>query len=159
MSPLSADPLILPARPSSSSTKALLDEIAVRPSDTLSYPIESRVHYRLAESHSRFLHVVEQGTTLRRSGTRIRITKKDKVLLEVPATKLQGVILYGNIQVSTQCLRNLLEEGVWLSFFSRSGFYKGRLQPPIERGGNLRLRQWERSRDADFCLSFARAVV
>jgi hypothetical protein len=53
----------------------------------------------------------------------------------------------------------LLDEGIWLSFFSRNGVYKGRLQPPIERGGKLRLRLWERSRDHEFCLQFGRAVV
>ena len=56
-------------------------------------------------------------------------------------------------------MRALLEEGVWLSFFSRAGAYRGRLQPPAERGGKLRVGQWERSRDARFCLEFGRNVV
>lgn len=81
------------------------------------------------------------------------------MLLEVPSAKLQGVLLYGNIQVTTQCMRELLGEGVWLSLFSRQGTYRGRLQPPAERGGRLRLRQWERSRDPKYCLEFARSAV
>jgi hypothetical protein len=93
-------------------------------------PIESPVHLKLAESHSRFLHVMEQGAVLRRAGTQVQITKKDALLAEIPAIKLQGVVVYGNIQVTTHCLRNLLAEGVWLSFFTRHGAYKGRLQPP-----------------------------
>jgi CRISPR-associated protein Cas1 len=87
------------------------------------------------------------------------VTRNDKVLLEVPSAKLQGVLLYGNIQVTTQCMRELLGEGVWLSLFSRQGTYRGRLQPPAERGGRLRLRQWERSRDPKYCLEFARSAV
>lgn len=122
-------------------------------------PIDALSHTQQAESHSRFLHVVEQGAMVRRAGTRVLVTKKDAVLLEVPSVKLQGVLVYGNVQVTTQCLRNLLDEGVWLSFFTRNGVYKGRLQPPVERGGRLRLQQWERSRDAEFCLNFGRAVV
>lgn len=110
-------------------------------------------------SHARFLSVVEQGTVLRKAGSRLLITKKEDRLLDVPAAHLQGVLVFGNVQVSTHCLRELLEEGVWLSFFSRNGIYKGRLQPPHERGGKLRLRQWERSRDTAFCLAFGRAVV
>jgi CRISPR-associated protein Cas1 len=123
------------------------------------HSIDSPVHSQAAESHSRFLHVAEQGTYIRRAGTRIRVTRKDAVLLDIPAAKLQGVLLYGNVQVSTQCLRNMLDEGVWLSLFTRNGVYKGRLQPPAERGGRLRVRQWERSRDEGWCLEFARAVV
>ena len=107
----------------------------------------------------RFLHVVEPGAKVRRVGGRVLVAKKDKVLLEVPTIKLEGVLLYGAVQVSTPCLRKLLEEGIWLSFFTRSGAYLGRLQPPSERGGKLRRRQWEVSRSAEAALAFARAVV
>ncbi len=121
--------------------------------------IESPAHAKGAESHTRFLYVVEQGAVVRRTGGRVFVTKKDTQLIEVPLIKLQGVLCYGNVQVSTQCMRTLLDEGVWLSFFTRGGVYKGRLQPPAERGGKLRVRQWERSRDPRFCLAFGRAVV
>lgn len=121
--------------------------------------IESPTHATAAESHTRFLYVVEQGTVVRRTSGRVFVTKKDVKLIEVPLIKLQGVLCYGNVQVSTQCMRTLLDEGVWLSFFTRGGVYKGRLQPPVERGGKLRVRQWERSRDPKFCLAFGRAVV
>jgi CRISPR-associated protein Cas1 len=121
--------------------------------------IESPAHAKAAESHTRFLYVVEQGTVVRRTGGRVFVTKKEAKLIEVGLIKLQGVLCYGNVQVSTQCMRALLEEDVWLSFFTRGGVYKGRLQPPAERGGKLRVRQWDRSRDPKFCLAFGRAVV
>jgi CRISPR-associated protein Cas1 len=112
-----------------------------------------------AEAHSRFLYLLEQGTYLRKMGTRLQVTREKQVLLEVPGVKLQGVLVYGNIQVSTQCLRHLMDEGVWLAFFSRHGTYRGRIQSPAERGGLLRLRQWRRLHEPDFCLSFARSLV
>jgi CRISPR-associated protein Cas1 len=96
---------------------------------------------------------------VRRSGSRVVVTRKDDVLLEVPAHRLQGVLIYGNIQMSTQCMRTLLAEEVWVTFLSRNGQYRGRLQPPAERGGRLRRRQWERAADPAFCLSFAKTVV
>lgn len=122
-------------------------------------PIESPSRAPLPVAHSRFVHVVEQGTVLRRAGGRLLVTREKEVLLEVPAVKLQGVFVYGNVQVSTQCMRKLLEEGIWLSFLTRQGNYKGRLQPPSERGGNLRRRQYDRTRDAAFSLEMARAMV
>ena len=125
----------------------------------ISQPIENITQESGMGNQPRFLHVVEQGAVLHRRGSRIIVTKNKKLLLDVSAMKLQGVLLYGNIQISTQCMRNLLEEGVWMSFLSRNGFYKGRLQPPTERGGKLRQMQWQRSRDPEFCLGFARAVV
>ena len=107
----------------------------------------------------RFLHVVEPGAVVRRAGGRLVVTRKDKVLLEVPAIKLQGVLLYGGVQMSTSSARKLLSEGIWLSFFTRSGNYLGRLQPPLERGAELRRRQWETSRNQQAALAFGRAVV
>lgn len=121
--------------------------------------LDSPALARQGESHSRFLHVAEQGAVLQRSGSRVLLTAKEKVLLEVPVIKLQGVLVYGSIQISTQCLRLLLDEGVWLSFFTRHGTYKGRLQPPADGGGKLRRLQWERSCDPQFCLNFGRGVV
>ncbi len=121
--------------------------------------IDAPARVQAAEVGSRFLYVAEQGTVLRRAGTRVCVTKKETALLDVPAVRLQGVLVYGNVQVSTQCLRNLLAEGVWVSFFSRNGTYRGRLQPPIERGGRLRRRQWTQANDPAFCLDFARAIV
>src|ERR1700736_3735926 len=76
--------------------------------------VDSPQHDHAVETHSRFLHIAEQGVYLRRIGSRIRVTKNEAILLDVPAAKLQGIVLYGNVQVSTQCLQALLEEGVWL---------------------------------------------
>lgn len=107
----------------------------------------------------RFLHVVEPGAMVRLAGGRLRVTKKDSVLLEVPLIKLQGVVLYGAAQISSPCVRALLGQGVWLGFFTRSGRFQGRLQPARQGGGALRRRQWERSRDPVAALEFGRAVV
>src|SRR5207253_3000850 len=98
-----------------------------------------------AEVGSRFLYVAEQGALLRREGSRVRVTKKDVVLLDVSAMKLQAIAVYGNVQISTQCMRTLLDEGVAFGLFTRNGVYKGRLQPPADRGGTLRRLQWERA--------------
>ena len=114
---------------------------------------------RSGEANSRFLYVIEQGTVVRRASGRIVVTKEDTKLMEIPVIKLQGILLYGNIQITTQCIRSLLEEGIWVSFLSRSGSYKGRLQPPHERGGRLRQVQWQRSQDPASALGFGRAVV
>lgn len=111
------------------------------------------------EAHSRFLHVVEQGALVRRVGGRVRVTKGDEVKLDVPSLKLQGVVLYGNVQVTTQCLRMLLQEGAWLAICSRNGTYRGRLEGARARGGVSRHAQWRRSQEPDFCLAFAKAVV
>ncbi len=73
--------------------------------------------------------------------------------------KLEAVFLYGNIQLSTQCMRALMDEGIRVSFFTGQGTFKGSLLPPAAEMASLRLKQYERSLDEAFCLNFARAVV
>jgi CRISPR-associated protein Cas1 len=133
-------------------------------------PLRDLAHVSLlpAEANSRFFHVTRQGATLRRDGTRIRVTvpaaagdvgRLPEILAVVPVLKLQGVLLYGNIQVTTQLARLLLEQGVWVSFLTGNGVYRGRLQPPCERGGRLRQRQRQCMADAAFCLAMSKSVV
>ncbi len=107
----------------------------------------------------RFLHVTQQGTVLRQSGTRVAVTAKTTTLLEVPVFKLEGVLVYGNAQVTTQCLRSLMKENVWIAFFSRNGSYRGRLQPPASSGAAIRREQWLRAQDEAFVLRFAKTLV
>lgn len=96
---------------------------------------------------------------VRLAGGRLLVTKKDRVLLEVPLIKLQGVILYGAAQISGPCVRALLGQAIWLGFFTRAGGFQGRPQPPRECGGALRRRQWERSGDPVAALELGRAAV
>lgn len=130
-----------------------------RPGVAKESPRPEPINTQRPDSPPRFLHVVEPGTVVRRAGGRLRVHKKDQLLLEVPLIKLQGVLLYGAVQISSACACKLLEEGIWLSFFTRSGRYQGRLQPPCERGGRLRRRQWESLQNPEAVLGFSRAVV
>ena len=106
-----------------------------------------------------FLYLTEQGTILRKAGDRFLVEKEDEVLLDLPYHKLENVLLFGNIQVTTQALAELLEKGVNMSLFSRQGQYRGSLAPPRGKNIELRLAQFDCYRDAARTLSMARAVV
>ncbi|MCL5744116.1 MAG: CRISPR-associated endonuclease Cas1, partial [Acidobacteria bacterium] len=95
----------------------------------------------------------------RKAGDRFLVDKDDEVLLDLPYHKLESVLLFGNIQVTTQALAELLEKGVNLSLFSRQGNYRGSLAPPRGRNIELRLAQFEAHRDAARSLSLAKSVV
>lgn len=85
--------------------------------------------------------------------------KDDEVLLDLPYHKLETVLLFGNVQVTTQALAELLEKGVSLSRFSREGHFRGSLAPPRGHHVELRLAQFDRYRDAVRATDLARAVV
>ncbi len=106
-----------------------------------------------------YLYLTEQGSVLRKAGDRFLVEKEEEVLLDLPYHKLEAVLLFGNIQVTTQALGELLEKGVKLSLFSRQGGYRGCLTPPQGKNVPLRLAQFERYRDPKIALSTAVALV
>jgi CRISPR-associated protein Cas1 len=106
-----------------------------------------------------FLYLVEQGSILRKAGDRLLIEKDDELLLDLPYHKLETVLLFGNVQVTTQAMGELLEKGVGLSLFSRQGMYRGSLSPPRGKNVDLRIAQFEAFRDHQRALDIARRIV
>ena len=105
------------------------------------------------------LYLTEQGSIVRKTGDRLVVAKRGEVLLEVPCPELETVFLYGNVQVTTQALAELLEHGVELALFTLSGKLRGQLTPPKAKNVPLRMRQYEAARSEAECLRLARAIV
>jgi CRISPR-associated protein Cas1 len=105
------------------------------------------------------LYVCEQGAVLRKSGERVIVQKKGAVLGDIPCLTLDTVLLFGNIQVTTQALRKMLGHGIEVALFSRSGKLHGQLTPPKAKNIVLRLRQYETMQDRTAALAMARTVV
>jgi CRISPR-associated protein Cas1 len=105
------------------------------------------------------LYLMEQGSVLHKRSERLEVTKDGKRLLQVPAMKVEQVVVFGNIQVTTPALAYLLKEGIDLAFLSSRGVFRGRLQTPHSRNIYLRWAQYERGRDPRFQLQVARVIV
>jgi CRISP-associated protein Cas1 len=105
------------------------------------------------------LYITEQQAILRKTGDRLIVEKDDQILLEVPCLKLEAVLIYGNVQFTTQAAVELLEHGIEMALFSRTGKLWGQLTPPKARNVVLRMRQYEMERSEEFCLEFARSLV
>jgi len=106
-----------------------------------------------------YLYLTEQGAVLRKAGDRFLVEKEDEVLLDLPYHKLENVLLFGNVQVTTQALAELLEKGVCLGLFSQQGHFRGSLEPPRGHNVELRLAQFDAFRDGSRALALARAFV
>jgi CRISPR-associated protein Cas1 len=105
------------------------------------------------------LYVTEQNAILRKTGDRLVVEKDGEELLEVPCLKLDAVLLFGNVQFTTQAAVEMLDHGIELALLSRSGRLRGQLTPPKAKNLPLRLGQYDLSRDEGFCLAFCREVV
>lgn len=106
-----------------------------------------------------FLYLIQQGSVLRKSGDRLLVEKDGQILLDTPYHKLDHVLVFGNVQVTTQALGELLEKGIAVSLFSRQGTLRGTVNPPRGKNVALRLKHFQASQDGARALRLASALV
>jgi len=106
-----------------------------------------------------YVYVTEQGATLRKTGDRLLVTKNDETILDVRCREIEGVLLFGNVSVTTPAIRELMDHGIEMALLSRRGELVAQLTPPTSRNVRLRLAQYRRSEDSHWSLGFARSVV
>ena len=105
------------------------------------------------------LYIKEQRATIRKRGTRLLVEKEDKVLLEIPIRQTESVAIYGNVQVTTQAMIELLDNNVPLAIYTRTGRLRGHLMPESSKNAELRVEQYRCSTDPARSLAIARSVV
>jgi len=105
------------------------------------------------------LYVIEQGATIHKESERLVVRKGNDTLQVVPIIKVNQVIVFGNVQLTTQAVKYLLQEGIDVIFLSQDGHYFGRLVGRESRFGELRQRQYHLARDEAFQLGLAQQFV
>lgn len=105
------------------------------------------------------LYITEQSSIIRKASDRLVIEKDDAVVAEISCLELDTVFLFGNVQVTTQALSEMLDHGIELALFTRGGKLRGQLTPPKAKNIRLRIKQYQASRSEDFCLQWAHEIV
>ena len=105
------------------------------------------------------LYLTEQGAVLRKKSKTLVVDKAGEVLLEVPEFKVERVLIFGNIQITTQAVAFLLESGIETSLFTMNGKLKGKLTPLESKNVYLRLYQYKRYQQEDFKLNLAQRII
>lgn len=105
------------------------------------------------------LYVAEQGARLVKEQRRLRVEREGETLLEVPAFKVDRVLVFGNVQLTTPAVGFLLENGIETAFLTVHGVLKGRLAAVESKNVFLRVKQSARAQDEAFALELARRIV
>lgn len=105
------------------------------------------------------LYLTEQGSVVRKTSDRLVVTRKREVLAEIPCAKLETIFLYGAVQVTSQALAELLDQGIELALFTLKGRLRGQLTPIKAKNIPLRMKQYELASSTESCLERARALV
>lgn len=105
------------------------------------------------------VYLVEQGAIVSKEGQRLLVKKQGQVLHTIHCFKLDQLVIFGNISLTSPVIQHLLQQGTDTAFMSARGRYLGRLQPPEGKNIVLRELQYRRFADESFVLETAKAIV
>ncbi len=105
------------------------------------------------------LYLIEQGAAVHCDGERLSIRKADEVLQTVPLVKVDQVVVFGNIQLSTPAIKRLLDLDIDVAFLTQHGRFRGRLVGDTPPHVALRRMQYRRADEQGWSFEVARALV
>ncbi|HID30305.1 MAG TPA: CRISPR-associated endonuclease Cas1, partial [Desulfobacterales bacterium] len=105
------------------------------------------------------LYLSEQGSYLSYSQKRLIVKKGEQVLMEIPAVKIQQIIVFGQCGITTPAINFCLKASIPISFLSVHGSYYGRLMSPAAKQVTLHQQQFQKCADSEFALKIAKSFV
>ena len=105
------------------------------------------------------LYITEQNSILRKTGDRLIVQKDEEILLEVQCHKIDAVLIFGNVQFTTQAVHELFQHGIEMAILTRSGKLIGQITSPATKNITLRVQQFKKYEDNNFRLSLAKTIV
>lgn len=73
------------------------------------------------------LYLSEQGSRLSIENQRLILSKGDIIIFSIPSMKIDQVVIFGNISVSSQAVSFCLENKITIFYLTQTGSYKGKL--------------------------------
>lgn len=107
----------------------------------------------------RTLYLLEHGTVLCKESERFVLRKKGAVVQEIPAIKVDQIMVFGNSQVTTQTMQFCLMEKIPIYLLSGKGRYYGVIDSFDTDPVLLHRDQFATASDHAFCLKLARKFV
>jgi CRISPR-associated protein Cas1 len=105
------------------------------------------------------LYITKQEASLHKTGGRLVVKQGENVLNDIPAISVEQVVIFGNIQVTTQAMAYLLKEGIDISYLSSTGRFRGKLMPELKKDVTLRQQQLKVAEMPLTRLEIARSIV
>ena len=106
-----------------------------------------------------FLYVTQPGAIVRKAGERFLVEVDQHILLDCPCHKVDTMLLFGNVQITTQALAEALDHNVPVTFFTRYGRFRGKVSGGWSKNVELRLAQYKLYENSLLGMDFARLTV
>ena len=107
----------------------------------------------------RTLYLLQHGQVLGKESERLIVRQEQKIVREIPAIKVDQIMVYGNAQITTQAMQFCLQEQIPIYLLSGQGHYYGVIDSFDTEPVLLQREQFLRADDSAFCLKLAIALV
>ena len=105
------------------------------------------------------VYVQEQGALVAKTGELLQIRQDREVVHEARLLTTSEVCLFGNVQITTQALRELAARSIPVCFFSSGGWFYALAHGMSHKNVELRQAQYRAADNTDRSLAFARRFV
>ena len=105
------------------------------------------------------LYVQEQGAYLSKSGERIHVKVKDKIVQKIKLIDVSDVTVFGNVQITTQAIRELCNRNIPVCYMTYGGWFTGMTTGLSHKNVELRINQYRTHGDKKASMSIAREIV
>ena len=112
-----------------------------------------------ARDEKRVLFLNTQGFRVGCNDEVLKVKEKDRTVEEVRVSDVSQVVLFGNIQITTQTIQLLCEHDIPVTFFSMGGWFYGLARGHGMKNVLVRIAQFRASMDEAMCLRLARQFV
>lgn len=110
-------------------------------------------------AYMRTLYLAEQGTVLSKEGERFILTLKGQTIKEIPSIRVDIILIFGAIQITTPTLQFCLSENIPIIFLSGSGKYYGTLESTNKTSVLTHKRQFDYINNREAALALARTFI
>jgi CRISPR-associated protein Cas1 len=104
-------------------------------------------------------YLQEQGAHVGKRSEHLIVKKDGAEIARLPLAALRQVVVFGNVQLSTQALETLAANDIPVAYLTSHGRFIAALQPAPTKNVQLRLEQYRAFSDPVRALELARAVV
>ena len=105
------------------------------------------------------LYVQAQGAVVGKSSDQLEVKYKGEVLQKVRLMEVSHLALFGNVQLTTQALRELCDRNIPICYFTYGGWFQGITSGMAHKNVELRCRQYLGAMASDVSLPIAREIV
>lgn len=105
------------------------------------------------------MYVTKQGASVRLDGHQLLVYAEGEKLHDARLPATSHLSLFGNVQISTQAIRSLLERGIGVHFFTYGGWWSGACVGADSNNVDLRIAQYRAGDNTELSLRLARGWV